>query len=67
VRTEATLADRNRTHVPCMIELCERPIMFKLTQTAEPGHRRRALYGLGRLEEALAACTEYARVDPSLA
>jgi hypothetical protein len=50
-----------------MIELCERPIMFKLTQTAEPGHRRRALYGLGRLEEALAACTEYARVDPSLA
>lgn len=38
VRGEATLADRNKTLVPCMIEPCERPIMFELTQTAEPGH-----------------------------
>ncbi len=35
VRAEATLADRNRTLLPCMIEPCERPIMFELTQTAE--------------------------------
>jgi TolB-like protein len=35
VRAEATLADRNRTLVPAMIEPCERPIMFELTQTAE--------------------------------
>jgi adenylate cyclase len=35
VRAEATLADRNKTLVPCMIEPCERPIMFELTQTAE--------------------------------
>ncbi|NBU29777.1 MAG: toll/interleukin-1 receptor domain-containing protein, partial [Caulobacteraceae bacterium] len=38
VRAEATLADRNRTLVPCMIEPCERPIMFELTQTAELSH-----------------------------
>ena len=38
VRAEATLADRNRTLVPCMIERCERPIMFELTQTAELSH-----------------------------
>jgi TolB-like protein len=38
VRAEATLADRNKTLVPCMIEPCERPIMFELTQTAELGH-----------------------------
>lgn len=38
VRAEATLADRNRTLVPAMIESCERPIMFELTQTAELGH-----------------------------
>ena len=38
VRAEATLADRNRTLVPCMIEACERPIMFELTQTAELAH-----------------------------
>ncbi|MDZ4762185.1 MAG: toll/interleukin-1 receptor domain-containing protein [Alphaproteobacteria bacterium] len=31
VRAEATLADRNKTLVPCMIEACERPIMFELT------------------------------------
>jgi TolB-like protein/Flp pilus assembly protein TadD len=35
VRAEATLADRNRTLVPAMIEACERPIMFELTQTAD--------------------------------
>ena len=35
VRAEATLADRNRTLVPAMIENCERPIMFELTQTAD--------------------------------
>ena len=34
VRAEATLADRNKTLVPCMIEACERPFMFELTQTA---------------------------------
>ncbi len=38
VRAEATLADRNKTLVPCMIEPCERPIMFELTQTAELVH-----------------------------
>jgi TolB-like protein len=38
VRAEATLADRNKTLVPCMIEPCERPIMFELTQTAELSH-----------------------------
>lgn len=35
VRAEATLADRNKTLVPAMIEACERPIMFELTQTAD--------------------------------
>lgn len=40
VRAEATLADRNRTLLPCMIEPCERPIMFELTQTAELSHWR---------------------------
>jgi TolB-like protein/Tfp pilus assembly protein PilF len=38
VRAEATLADRNKTLVPCMVEHCERPIMFELTQTAELSH-----------------------------
>ncbi len=38
VRSEATLADRNRTLVPAMIEACERPIMFELTQTPELAH-----------------------------
>ncbi|CAN5169210.1 hypothetical protein BH11PSE2_BH11PSE2_21070 [soil metagenome] len=40
VRAEATLADRNKTLVPCTIEACERPIMFELTQTAELAHWR---------------------------
>jgi hypothetical protein len=35
VRAEATLADRKRTLIPAMIEPCERPIMFELTQTAD--------------------------------
>ena len=35
VRAEATLGDRNGTLVPVMIEPCERPIMFELTQTAD--------------------------------
>jgi TolB-like protein len=38
VRAEATLADRNKTLLPCMIESCERPIMFELTQTADLSH-----------------------------
>ena len=38
VRAEATIADRNKTLVPVMIEPCERPIMFELTQTAELSH-----------------------------
>jgi TolB-like protein/Tfp pilus assembly protein PilF len=40
VRAEATLADRNKTLVPVMIEPCDRPIMFELTQTAELSHWR---------------------------
>jgi TolB-like protein len=40
VRAEATLADRNRTLAPAMIETCERPIMFELTQSAELSHWR---------------------------
>ena len=35
VRAEATLADRHKTLLPAMIEPCERPIMFELTQTAD--------------------------------
>jgi TolB-like protein/TolA-binding protein len=38
VRAEATIADRNKTLVPVMIEACERPIMFELTQTADLTH-----------------------------
>ncbi len=38
VRAEATIADRNKTLVPVMIEPCERPIMFELTQTADLSH-----------------------------
>jgi len=40
VRSEATLADRNHTLAPVMIEACERPIMFELTQTADLCHWR---------------------------
>lgn len=35
VRAEATIADRNKTFVPVMIEPCERPIVFELTHTAD--------------------------------
>ncbi len=35
VRAEATIADRNGTLVPVMIEACERPVMFELTQSAD--------------------------------
>ncbi|MDB5432764.1 MAG: hypothetical protein JWP35_3880 [Caulobacter sp.] len=38
VRAEATLADRNKTLAPVIIEPCERPIMFELTQTANLCH-----------------------------
>ena len=38
VRSEATLGDRNGRLVPAMIEPCERPVMFELTQTAELSH-----------------------------
>ena len=38
VRAEATVADRNRSLIPAMIEACERPIMFELTQTADLTH-----------------------------
>ena len=68
VRAEATLADRSKTLVPAMIEACERPIMFELTQTAdlthwrgEDGDRRwQAFVGdVGRFVEA-----EWAEVSP---
>lgn len=35
VRSEATVADRNNTLMPVMMEDCQRPIMFELTQTAD--------------------------------
>jgi len=35
VRSEATLADRNNLLLPVMIQNCERPIMFELTQTSD--------------------------------
>lgn len=38
VRAEATLADRNRTLAPVIIEPCERPIIFELTHTADLCH-----------------------------
>ena len=38
VRSEATIADRNKVLVPVTIEACERPVMFELTQTAELSH-----------------------------
>ena len=38
VRAEATLANRNRTLLPVMIEPCERPIMFELTHTVDLSH-----------------------------
>jgi TolB-like protein len=38
VRSEATLANRANTLAPVMIEPCDRPIMFELTQTADLIH-----------------------------
>ncbi len=38
VRAEATLALRQKTLLPVMIEPCERPIMFELIQTADLSH-----------------------------
>src|SRR6204780_2990467 len=35
VRAEATLAERNKTLMPVMIELCDRPIMFELMHTTD--------------------------------
>ena len=35
VRAEATLGERHGTLLPAMIESCERPVMFELTQTAD--------------------------------
>lgn len=35
VRAEATVGDRNNTLIPCMIEPCERPVIFELTHTAD--------------------------------
>jgi TolB-like protein len=40
VRAEATLANRNQTLLPAMIEACERPIMFELTHTVDLSHWR---------------------------
>jgi TolB-like protein len=40
VRAEATTADRNKTLLPAMIETCNLPVMFQLTQTAELSHWR---------------------------
>jgi TolB-like protein/Flp pilus assembly protein TadD len=42
VRAEATIAFRNKTLTPVMIEPCERPVMFELTQTADLAHWRGA-------------------------
>jgi len=38
VRAEATIALRNKTLMPVMIEDCVRPVMFELTQTADLTH-----------------------------
>lgn len=35
VRSEATIAERHNTLMPVMIEPCERPVMFELTQTSD--------------------------------
>ena len=40
VRAEATLADRNKTLVPLMIEDCQRPIIFELNHTDDFSHWR---------------------------
>jgi hypothetical protein len=38
VRAEATLADRNKTLAPVVIEPCNRPIIFELTHTVDLSH-----------------------------
>lgn len=38
VRAEATQGQRSGVLLPCMIEDCERPVMFELTQTADLAH-----------------------------
>lgn len=38
VRAEATIAQRNGSLAPVMIETCTRPIMFELTQTPDLSH-----------------------------
>lgn len=38
VRAEATLADRNKTLAPVVIEPCDRPIIFELTHTVDLSH-----------------------------
>jgi TolB-like protein/tetratricopeptide (TPR) repeat protein len=38
VRSEAKIADRNGTLIPVMIEPCDRPVMFELTQTTDLTH-----------------------------
>lgn len=35
VRGEATVADRNGTFLPVMVEPCERPVMFELVQSSD--------------------------------
>jgi hypothetical protein len=40
VRSEAALAHRNGKIAPAMIEMCERPVMFELVQTADLSHWR---------------------------
>jgi hypothetical protein len=67
VRAEATLAERNKTLMPVMIELCDRPIMFELMHTTDLSHWngeandlvwQSYLSGLRRLVEAGRATTD---------
>jgi TolB-like protein len=73
VRAEATLADRNKTLVPAMIEPCDRPIMFELTQTADlsrwdgsPTHQawRAFVEDVKRFVEARAPATQPDALSP---
>jgi TolB-like protein len=73
VRSEATLADRNRTLVPARIEACDLPIMFELTQTADlsrwQGDERDPAWGafLADVQRAVGAKPEPDPVSISLA
>jgi TolB-like protein/Tfp pilus assembly protein PilF len=40
VRAEASIADENGTLLPAKIEVCQLPVMFRLTQTADLSHWR---------------------------